>query len=213
MHAMGFIGPIWLLLVLIPVICSIVLLIVWACMRGTVGANRFGPDPLEGSNEPRTGQPRMDGSLLVRTFLIFFLGGLLLSTAATSLLMIGDLVWLHCVNDNPTRTCGDALFFSVASPIYLIIIGMGLSSLSLFVAAVLAVLARAYVKQVPPWFLIVILPACVLTFVAQATVLDFAAQGTSWDPHENVRPLSSRFAGFQVLSLLICWWWDRRVDE
>jgi uncharacterized membrane protein YhaH (DUF805 family) len=37
----------WVLLALIPLIGGIVL-IVWACMRGTVGANRFGPDPLEG---------------------------------------------------------------------------------------------------------------------------------------------------------------------
>jgi uncharacterized membrane protein YhaH (DUF805 family) len=37
----------WVLLALIPVIGWIVL-IYWACLRGTVGANRFAPDPLEG---------------------------------------------------------------------------------------------------------------------------------------------------------------------
>lgn len=37
----------WVLLAFIPVIGWIVL-IYWACLRGTVGANRFGPDPLEG---------------------------------------------------------------------------------------------------------------------------------------------------------------------
>src|SRR5215467_8785564 len=37
----------WVLLAFIPLIGYIVLL-VWACMRGTVGANRFGSDPLEG---------------------------------------------------------------------------------------------------------------------------------------------------------------------
>lgn len=35
----------WLLLGLIPLIGAIVL-IVWYCSRGSVGANRFGPDPL-----------------------------------------------------------------------------------------------------------------------------------------------------------------------
>ncbi len=35
----------WYLLVFIPVIGWIVLL-VWFCQRGTVGPNRFGPDPL-----------------------------------------------------------------------------------------------------------------------------------------------------------------------
>ena len=37
----------WVLLALIPLIGAIIL-IVWFCMRGTVGPNRFGPDPLEG---------------------------------------------------------------------------------------------------------------------------------------------------------------------
>jgi uncharacterized membrane protein YhaH (DUF805 family) len=35
----------WLLLGVIPLIGAIVLLI-WFCSRGTVGTNRFGPDPL-----------------------------------------------------------------------------------------------------------------------------------------------------------------------
>jgi uncharacterized membrane protein YhaH (DUF805 family) len=37
----------WWVLLALTVVGAIVL-IVWACMRGTVGANRFGPDPLEG---------------------------------------------------------------------------------------------------------------------------------------------------------------------
>ena len=37
----------WILLALIPLIGAIILL-VWYCMRGTVGPNRFGPDPLQG---------------------------------------------------------------------------------------------------------------------------------------------------------------------
>jgi uncharacterized membrane protein YhaH (DUF805 family) len=37
----------FLLLHFIPLIGSVILLI-WFCMRGTVGPNRFGPDPLEG---------------------------------------------------------------------------------------------------------------------------------------------------------------------
>jgi uncharacterized membrane protein YhaH (DUF805 family) len=38
----------WLLIVLIPIIGAIWLL-VWFCTRGTVGPNRFGPDPLAGA--------------------------------------------------------------------------------------------------------------------------------------------------------------------
>ena len=38
----------WYLLIFIPLIGLIVLLI-WYCTRGTVGPNRFGPDPLGGA--------------------------------------------------------------------------------------------------------------------------------------------------------------------
>jgi len=149
----------------------------------------------------------MNGIMMFRTFLIFFLGGLLLSAAAISLFMIGDLVWLQCFHDDPSQSCGDALFFSAASPIYAVILAMGFNFLPLFVAALLAVLGRVYFKRVPLWLVIAILPICVLAF---------AAQGTSGYLHENeVRPLSERlivFTGFQGLCLLICWWWDRRGE-
>lgn len=36
----------WLLILLVPLIGAIVVL-VWFCARGTIGANRFGSDPLE----------------------------------------------------------------------------------------------------------------------------------------------------------------------
>jgi|SRR5262245_631737 len=153
------------------------------------------------------GYHHMDGLLMVRTFLIFFLGGLLLTAAAISLFMIGDMVWLQCFHDDPNQSCGDALFFSAAAPIYGVILAMGFSFLPFFVASVLAVLGRAFFKHVPLWLVIAILPVCVLAF---------AAQGTSSYLHENdVRPLSERtlvFAAFQALSLLICWWWDRRGE-
>jgi uncharacterized membrane protein YhaH (DUF805 family) len=38
----------WWLLIILTGIGAIVLL-VWFCMRGTVGSNRFGPDPLSGA--------------------------------------------------------------------------------------------------------------------------------------------------------------------
>jgi len=36
----------WLLLWFVPLI-GVIVLIIWACKRGTPGANRFGPDPLD----------------------------------------------------------------------------------------------------------------------------------------------------------------------
>jgi uncharacterized membrane protein YhaH (DUF805 family) len=35
----------WMLLLFIPIVGAIIL-IIWFCMRGTAGSNRFGPDPL-----------------------------------------------------------------------------------------------------------------------------------------------------------------------
>ncbi len=37
----------WFLIILIPFIGPVILL-VWHCQRGTIGPNRFGPDPLAG---------------------------------------------------------------------------------------------------------------------------------------------------------------------
>ncbi len=36
----------WLLIVFIPIVGGLIYLIQAGCLRGTVGANRFGPDPL-----------------------------------------------------------------------------------------------------------------------------------------------------------------------
>jgi uncharacterized membrane protein YhaH (DUF805 family) len=40
----------WLLLILTVV--GIVLLLIWDCIKGTTGPNRFGPDPLAGDSHP-----------------------------------------------------------------------------------------------------------------------------------------------------------------
>ncbi len=37
----------WWLLIYLTII-GIIVILIWFCMRGTVGSNRFGPDPLEG---------------------------------------------------------------------------------------------------------------------------------------------------------------------
>src|SRR5262245_21103278 len=125
----------------------------------------------------------MHGSAMVRTFLVFFVGGLLLTTAVISLVLIGNMVWLYCLNDNPNQTCAEALFFAAALPFYSIILGMGFNFLPLLIGALLAVIGRAIFRHVPLWYVIAILPACVLAYVAQ---------GSSWYPHEETRSLSER---------------------
>jgi len=37
----------WWLIIFIPLV-GFIILIVWACTQGTMGPNRFGPDPLGG---------------------------------------------------------------------------------------------------------------------------------------------------------------------
>jgi uncharacterized membrane protein YhaH (DUF805 family) len=39
----------WYWIILVPII-GVILLLVWFCQRGTQGPNRFGPDPLMGTN-------------------------------------------------------------------------------------------------------------------------------------------------------------------
>jgi hypothetical protein len=146
----------------------------------------------------------MHGPALIRTFLIFFVGGLSLTAAAISIFLIGNMVWLQCLHDDPSLTCGDALFYGAASPIYGVIIGMGVNFLPLAVGAVLAVTGRAFFRRLPLWYVIAILPACALAYLAQTA---------SWYPQDQMRPLSERllvFSTLQMLCLLICWWWDRR---
>ena len=149
----------------------------------------------------------MDAAAGIRTFLVFFVGGLLLTTAAISLFMIGDMVSLYCLYDDPSQTCGDALFFATVLPLYGAVVAMATCFLPLLVSAVLAVVGRAVYGHVPRWSLLAILPACMLAYVMQ---------GSSWSPVVGARPLSDRlliFAAFQTLCLLVCWWWDRRAYE
>ena len=141
---------------------------------------------------------------LLRTFLVFFVGGLLMVATVICVLLIGDAVSKHCLHDNPNPTCGDALFFAAVSPVYGIGIGMALNFLPLLVGALLAVLGRAAYRRLPLWYVLAIVPACVLAHSTQAT---------SWLPDSEVRPLYERlllFAVFQTVALLVCWWWDRR---
>ena len=142
---------------------------------------------------------------MLRTFLIFFVGGLLMTAAVISLYLTGGIVWLDCLHDNPNHTCADALLFVAVSPFYGITIGMAVNFLPLIVGAALAVIGRAVFRYVPLWYVMVILPACILAY---------KTQGSPWLPYDELRPLSERlvmFSAFQVPALLICWWWDRRA--
>jgi hypothetical protein len=140
---------------------------------------------------------------MLRTFLVFFIGGLLMTAAVVSLFLVGGIVWTDCLHDNPNRTCGDALLFAAVSPVYGVMIGMAVYFLPLIVAAALAVFGRVVFRYLPLWYLLAVLPACFLAYTTQPS---------SWFTHD-LHTLSERllmFSAFQVPALLICWWWDQR---
>jgi len=139
---------------------------------------------------------------MLRTFLVFFVGGLLMITAVVSLFLIGDIIWLDCLHENPGRPCGDAMLLAAVSPIYGIAIGMAVSFLPLIVGAVLAVIGRAVFRRVPLWYVVAMLPACVLAYFAQ---------GSPGFPNGELRPDLMMFSTCQAAALMFCWWWDRRA--
>jgi len=153
--------------------------------------------------------PTLETAMLIaifRTFLVFFLGGLLIATVVITVVLIGRTVWLDSFHDNATLTCGDALLFVVVSPVYGIGIAMALYFLPLIVGTALAVLGRPILGCVPLWYVMAILPVCVLAY---------STQTMSWFPlNTELRPLWERlliFSGIQFPALLVCWWWDRRT--
>ena len=142
---------------------------------------------------------------MFRTFLVFFLGGVLITTAVITLLLIGQYVWLDCLQDNPTHTCGDALLFVVVSPVYGIGIAMALYFLPIIVGTALAVFGRGFLGYVPLWYVMAILPVCALAYNTQTK---------SWFPNAELHPLRERLMMFSVIqlpALLACCWWDRRT--
>jgi hypothetical protein len=143
---------------------------------------------------------------MLRTFLVFFVGGVLLATAAISIVMGGGVIWMDCFHDNPGHVCGDAILLAIVTPFYSLVLATFIGFTPLVAGAVLAVAGRAFFRCVPLWYAMALLPVCLLVYLVQ---------GALWFPHDDMRPLSERllmFSGFQTATLLICWWWDRRGD-
>jgi hypothetical protein len=144
---------------------------------------------------------------VLRTFLVFFVGGVLLATAVISAAMMGAAIWVDCFHDDPHRFCGDGILLAAVMPFYGIVIAMFVGFVPLVAGAVLAAAGRAFFRRVPLWYVMAILPVCVLAHVAN---------GSPWFPHEAPRSMSGRLllvAAFQAAALLVGWWWDRRGDR
>src|SRR5262249_18719307 len=137
----------------------------------------------------------MNGPMMLRTFLVFFVGGWLTAAAVISLVLSSAAIWMDCFHNNPGHVCGDALFFAAVTPFYGIVLGLFVGFLPLVVGAVLAVLGRAVLRRVPLWYALALLPACMLAYLAQ---------GAPWFPYDTMRSLPERlwlFSGFQAAAL------------
>src|SRR5262249_8672058 len=120
----------------------------------------------------------MNGPAMIRTFLVFFVGGLLTAAAFFSLVLSGAIIWMDCLHRNPGHVCGDALMFAAITPLYGVVFAMLVGFLPLLAGAVLAVLGRAVFHRVPLWYATAILPVCVLAY---------ALQGSPWVPYDDLR--------------------------
>ena len=69
--------------------------------------------------------------LVLRTFLVFFVGGVLLATAVISAVMMGTAIWVDCFDDEPLHFCGDGLLLAAVMPFYSIVIAMFLPLIDL----------------------------------------------------------------------------------
>ncbi len=144
---------------------------------------------------------------VLRTFLVFFVGGVLLATAVISSVMMGAAIWMDCFDNDPHHFCGDGILLAAVMPFYSAVIAMFVGFIPLVVGAILAALGRAFFRCVPLWYVMAVLPVCVLAYVAN---------GSPWFPHEAPRSVSERLlliTAFQAAALLVCWWWDRRGDR
>jgi hypothetical protein len=141
---------------------------------------------------------------MLRTFLVFFVGGWLLAAAALTFVLAGGMIWMDCFHDNRGHVCGDALLFILVAPFYGIGLAMSVCFVPVIVGALFAVLSQAVFRRVPMWYAMAILPVCVLAYFAQ---------GAPWLAGDSGRPLSERLlmvAGIQAAALLlICWRLDR----
>jgi hypothetical protein len=153
------------------------------------------------------GRDGMRKIAVLRTFLVFFVGGLLLATAVVSAVMMGAAIWVDCFDDDPLHACGDGILLAAVMPFYSIVIAMFVGFMPLIVGAILAALGRAFFRHPPLWYAIAILPICVLAWLAN---------GSPWFPSEAPHAPSLRLlmvVVFQAAALLICWWWERRMDR
>jgi hypothetical protein len=149
---------------------------------------------------------RMSEAAIIRTFLVFFGGGLLMTAAVIGVFSLVEDVRLLCFEGNAGYSCGNVIWIALATPFAAIMVAMTANLLPLIAGPLLAALGRGIFHRVPVWYLPVILAVCVLVRLAQ-TPHEFYFYGRPVALAEHVVGYSI----FQFPILLICWWWDRAM--
>ena len=137
----------------------------------------------------------------LRTFLVFFVGGVVLGTVGVTVIMSFEIIRTGCFGDDPDAVCGDALLIALTTWFPASGIAMSAAFVPVLAGAVLAALGRALFGRVPLWYAIAVVPACVLAYLAVGA------------PAIVPAPLAARLvvaAAFQATALMAGWWLDGR---
>lgn len=140
----------------------------------------------------------------LRTFLVFFVGGIILGVAVGTLVLGFQVLRAGCLAAIPGAACGDAVL--VALTLWVPATGavFGLAFAPLLAGAVLAAVGRRFLDGVPLWYVMAVLPLCVLAYLGV---------GAPWIA---AVPLAGRLviaAVFEAAALLLGWWLDGRHSD
>jgi hypothetical protein len=143
-----------------------------------------------------------------RVFLVFFLGGLAVSTILFSGMLAWDVVWADLLHDNPNRSKNQALTLLRLSPLEgLIFTFLGSSSANLTAGASAELAFRLY-GRVPICWLLGSVPLCALATVVQVHSFTASAE----EPASLSRQMML-FSAYHLPGLLGCWSFSRRRSE
>lgn len=142
-------------------------------------------------------------SSMVRTLLIFVLGGFILHFVEIMVLDVCDTVWIDFLHYNPHRSQSDALYLMAQSPITALLATLLYAKLPVIVGAVVAMISHRIWGHVPFFSLTVMLPLCVFALYIQipSGPIPFDYMDFLW-------------LFLKELPVLVgCWWWSDRIPK
>lgn len=145
---------------------------------------------------------KLVSSSLKRTFIVFLVGGLILSVAENVIILVWDILWIDFINYNPYRSQTHALYLIAQSPIDALIVSLYYSP-PLIIGASIAVISHGIWGRVPFFSLIIMLPFCAYAIYKQVPsgpkALDY---------------LDFLWFSLSHLPVLVgCWWWSHSTQK